>query len=73
MSNNEMLYDLFKSVIQDPNGAMLLNDFLKNRAEFKHGLFPNVAGGKYYSSATGNSIYRKVIHTKDGWMTNASI
>ena len=73
MSNNEMLYDLFKSMIQDPNGAMLLNDFLKNRAEFKHGLFPNVAGGKYYSSATGNSIYRKVIHTKDGWMTNASI
>jgi hypothetical protein len=72
MANNEMLYDLFSRIIGDRNGAMLLDNFLRNREQFKYGLFPNVAGGKYYSSATGSSIYRKVIHTKDGWMTDAS-
>ena len=72
MSINEMLYWLFSNVIRDANGVAMLDDFLKSKEQFKYGLFPNVAGGNYYSSSTGNSIYRKIIHTKDGWMTDAS-
>jgi hypothetical protein len=66
MHNNQLLYELFQKVIYSNNGAKLLNDFLVNNKRFKHGLFPNVAGGNFYSSATGGSIYRKVIHRKDG-------
>jgi hypothetical protein len=72
MSINEMLYWLFSNVIRDANGVAMLDNFLKSKEQFKYGLFPNVAGGNYYSSSTGNSIYRKIIHTKDGWMTDAS-
>lgn len=75
---NEMLYGLFKNVINQQNGANLLDAFLLNTNQFKHGLFPNLAGGKLYSGDTGSSVYRRVVHKKNdvltnGWMTNASI
>ena len=74
---NEMLYGLFKNVINQQNGANLLDSFLLNTKQFQHGLFPNLAGGKLYSGDTGSSTYRRVVHKKNGvltngWMTDAS-
>jgi hypothetical protein len=67
---NEMLYGLFKNVINQQNGANLLDAFLLNTSQFKHGLFPNLAGGKLYSGDTGSSVYRRVVHKKNGVLTN---
>ena len=36
----------------------------------QHGLFPNLAGGKLYSGDTGSSAYRRVVHKKNGVLTN---
>jgi hypothetical protein len=65
-----MLYGLFKNVINRKSGANLLDAFLLNTQQFQHGLFPNLAGGKLYSGDTGSSAYRRVVHKKNGVLTN---